>query len=76
MLSIKNDAQRKAEADLVKGKKEKRFESLEDDQELTRMSLIITAEDHRRYKTFLAQNKLKMKNHLNDYIKKCIKDID
>lgn len=56
-------------------RKAKQLENLLDDGPTVRTSLVFTADQHRRYKIYLAQNKKKLKGDLIAYVEECIKDI-
>lgn len=55
---------------------QKRLKSVRDDSKKVRTSIELDADDHRRFKIYLANKGTKYREEVLKYIKKCIKDID
>jgi len=70
--SQKKDAE---EIPMLDKRKSKLMENLLDVGPTVRSSLVLSEDRHRRYKIYLAQNRLNMKDHLTSLIDECIKDI-
>ena len=69
MLEIKPKAKN------IDRRKVQQLESVKDDGQTVRSSIVFTEDQHRRYKIYLAQNKKKLKEDLLNYVDNCIKDI-
>lgn len=55
---------------------QKRLKSVRDDSKKVRTSIEMDADDHRRFKIYLANKGTTYREEVLKYIKKCIKDID
>lgn len=64
------------ETPMLDKRKSKLMENLLDEGPTVRSSLVLSADRHRRYKIYLAQNRKNMKDHLTSLIDECIKDIE
>lgn len=65
----------KSKKDQGDKRKAQQLESVKDIGPTVRSSLVLSEDRHRRYKIYLAQNRLNMKDHLTSLIDECIKDI-
>ncbi|MCO8114634.1 hypothetical protein [Acinetobacter lwoffii] len=65
----------KSKKDQGDKRKAQQLESIKDIGPTVRSSLVLSEDRHRRYKIYLAQNRLNMKDHLTSLIDECIKDI-
>lgn len=65
----------KSKKDQGDKRKAQQLESVKDLGPTVRSSLVLSEDRHRRYKIYLAQNRLNMKDHLTSLIDECIKDI-
>lgn len=72
MLEIQSEKQKKTALGIKKGSQ---ISDLADDVETVRTSIVFTADQHRRYKIYLATQGKKMKDDLMKYVESCIKDI-
>lgn len=72
LLEIQSDKQKKTALGIKKGSQ---IADLADEVETVRTSIVFTADQHRRYKIYLATQGKKMKDDLMKYVESCIKDI-